>query len=131
MVKNDNLMHIRVDYGGAKNSKKDLLMTEISVIKAVQTLHSYKLLKLEEYEARAKLQAKVKEARLTLIALQRVLPKVKVPETFTEEILGEHSEEHKDKTKTHEIPRPRIIKIHEDPLEAQLKEIQDKLSKLG
>jgi len=130
MVKNDNLMHIRVDYEGAKTSKKDLLMTEISVIKTVQTLHAYKLLKLEEYEARSRLQAKVKEARLTLLNLQRVLPKVKIPDTFTEEIFHEGAhEENKEKTKT--ITRPRIIKTHEDPLEAQLREIQEKLSKLG
>ncbi len=130
MAKNDNLMHVRLDYEGAKRSKKDLLMTEISVIKAVQTLHAYKLLKQQEYEEQEKLQEKIKETRLILLALQRQLPKVKVPKEFSEEIGHEEAHE-SSKEKPKAISRPRIIKIHEDPLQAQLREIQDKLSKLG
>ena len=126
-MKNDNLMHIRIDYEGAKQSKKDLLTTEISVIKAVQTLHAYKALKLQEYEAKAKLQAKIKEARLTLISLERILPKVKMAKELEEE----HEEKVKEHKEKHVISKKEIMKVHEDPLESQLREIQEKLSRLG
>ena len=126
-MKSENSVHIRFDYNGAVESKRDILKTEISLIKLVRDITTYKELRSQGLQKKIDLMKKMKELRLTMRSLVGILPKLKVPK-----ILEEEKKKEAPKEKEEEHPKVKEIKkiIHKDDLESQLQEIQEKLRSL-
>jgi hypothetical protein len=115
----NNLIHLRFNPSETITGKKDILMSEISLLKIGQNLSNYKKLRLEEIKRKEKIQAKIKLIKKDLAKLHRALPKIKIPKILEKE-------------------NPKIEKkgIKEDTVkkygtvEDQLKEIQARLKSL-
>ena len=120
-MKSENLIHIKFEYGSALESKKDILASEINLLKISQRLEKYHESRLKELEIKVKVEKKLKALKLDIGRLQNLLPKIKIPGIL------------KPKTKR-EIKDPvynKIIKETEgDIIETELQEIQRRLSSL-
>ena len=142
-MKSENLIHVRVDYEGARQSKRDILFTEISLIRMAKIIQEYKNIRDRDFHLQDQLEKQLKEFKSDIKAMQHHFPNVKLPKFIEEELEGpkehhenkdgaKHEQKHTEKEiESQKMKAREIIRIKEDPLEAQLREIQDKLSQLG
>ncbi len=112
---NENLVHIRLDSSELIDSKKEILSTEADLIRILQALKKYSVLRANELRLKARFLKKLKETKIELKKLEEILPKPEIPK-----ILKEIDRE-KEKFS---------ISLKKDNLEFQLDEIQRKLREL-
>ena len=113
-MKNENLIHVKFEYEEALQSKKEVLSSEMTLLKIAKIIKEYRFLRLEELKLKLKLHRRMKETITNMRKLQTILP--------TLEILKKDEDNKKvDKIK----------KTQYDGLEYQLQEIQDKLKSLS
>lgn len=118
-MKEQSLIHVRVDYSEAIQAKKDLLSSERDLIRLLKTMKNYNAIRGEELNTKLKLQKKMKELNINLSKLNETLPKIKIPGILKRGDLIEET-----------IPKIKNEKDNSD-LESQLREIQDRLRRLG
>jgi hypothetical protein len=114
-----NLIHIKFEYWEAVQSKKDLLSSEMSLLRIGRKINKYHSFRNKELKLKVKLHKKVKEIKTSLNKLHTILPKIKIPEILQDEETGE--------LKTEEPKK----EIYNKDIENQLKNIQNKLRSLG
>ena len=114
-MKNENLIHIKFDYGEALQSKRDILYIEKSLVTTTAKMEKYLLLRIEELKTRLNLHKKAKELTENIRKIQKNTPQVK---------FSKKSEE--KETKVPEIEKKR----YDNDIESQLMEIQKKLNAL-
>jgi hypothetical protein len=118
-MKEQNPIHVKIDYGEAIQSKRDLLSSEKDFIRILKIIKRYNFLREEELNTKLKMQRKMKELRLNLGRLNEVFPKIKIPDILKKSDLDE------------EKPLKIKEKNKNDDLESQLREIQERLRRLG
>jgi hypothetical protein len=125
-MKDENLIHIRLNHSEAVNAKVDVLSTQMNLIKMIKIMKAFHKLRSEELKTKLTIQKKLKELDKDVHKLETLLPKIHIPKIL------KHEEEEI-------IEKPAVVKKTEkkkerDPkdidLERQLKEIQDKLRML-
>ncbi len=142
-MKKDNLIHIKLDYDEAIQSRKDVLNTEVDLIRIAQAIRKYRALRLKELQLKIELQKRLKESHLDINKTKHLLPKLQIPK-----ILKKHEEElerqrtlaeteYQEEMASKKTEKKKPIKQekkkedeHMDTLEMQLKEIQAKLARL-
>ena len=112
---NENLLHIMFNCDELINSKKEILSTEADLIRVLQTLKKYQLLRANELKLKVRFLKKLKETKVEIKKLEEILPKPKIPK-----ILKEIDNENEKFN----------INPKKDNLEFQLEEIQKKLREL-
>ena len=117
-MKEQSLIHVKVDYSEAVESKKDLLSSERELIRLLKTMKNYNTIRGEELNAKLKLQKKMKELNINLSRLNETLPKIKIPSILKKDNLLEET-------------IPKIKNEKDKDLESQLREIQERLRRLG
>jgi len=117
-MKNENLIYVKFEHDEAIQSKKDILSSEMGLIKVAKIMKRYHLLRMEELKLKIKLYRRLKEINKDVKKLQTTLPKVEMPKILKKE------EEPK------KIEKPQKIQVYDDSLELQLQEIQNKLKSL-
>jgi hypothetical protein len=128
-MKEQSVIHIKVDYDEALQSKRDILSSERDFLRIIQRIKRYNLLRGEELNNRLRIQNKIKDLRTNLNRINIVFPKVKLPEILkrTEELKRiEEKEKQEEVTLKQEIEK----ETEENDIESQLREIQEKLMKL-
>jgi hypothetical protein len=123
-MKEQSLIHVKIDYNEAVQSKKDLLSSEREFLRLLKTVKAYSLLRKDELSTKLRLQKKMKDLKLNLAKLHEALPKIKLPEILKKEReeFEEEEEERSSKMKKD---------LNNQDLESQLREIQDRLRRLG
>lgn len=111
-MNNENPLYIMLNREELIDSKKEILSTEANLIRTLQILKKYQLLRTNELKLKARLLKKLKETKTEIKKLEEILPKPKI-------LLG--IENKKDEFK---------ISSKKDNLESQLEEIQKKLREL-
>lgn len=124
MVKDENLIHIRLNHSEAVNAKVDVLSTQMNLIKMIKTMKTFYKLRMEELKTKAKIHKKFKELDSNIHKLEILLPKIHIPK-----ILQHGTEEVKQEVKQEVEKKHKEINFDKG-LEDQLKEIQDKLRQL-
>jgi len=112
-------IHVRIDYEDAVTAKKSLLSSESDFIRILRTIKKYKLLRETELNYKLKMQKRMKELKKNIEKLNETLPKIKVPNILK-----------KGELKKEEISKIKKTKEDKD-LDSQLREIQQRLKKLG
>jgi hypothetical protein len=118
-MKEQSLIHVKIDYMEAIQSKKDLLSSERDFIRVLKTMKKYNLLRKEELNTRLRMQNKMKDLKINLGKLSEILPKLKIPK-----ILKKNEEQEEKPLKIKQESKDR-------DLESQLRDIQERLRKLG
>ena len=125
MVKDENLIHIKLNHSEAVNSKVDVLSTQMNLIKMLKIMKAFHKLRAEELKTKAKLQKKLKELDGSIHKLELLLPKIRIPK-----ILQHEKEEIREEVRKEVREVAKKENYYDKNLEVQLKEIQDKLMKL-
>lgn len=124
MTANEDLIHVKLEYDEAVQSKKDVLSTEMNLLRLAQIIKKYKSLRIEELKTKLKAYQKFKEIVLSINKLKKTLPRLELPDILEDESKRELTEVEKRIKHTRE-------KQTDKSIEAQLQEIQDRLSNLG
>lgn len=126
-MKEQSIVHIKVDYEEAIQSKRDLLTTERDFLNIIRRIKRYNVLRSEELNNKIKIQNKLKELNSNLNKINQIFPKIKLPDILKKKEIIKKNEEEEEKQE--------IAKAKEenkgDDLENQLMEIQEKLRRLG
>lgn len=118
-MKEETLIHVRVGYEEGVESKKDILSIERDLLRILKILKKYSLLRKEEINIRLRMQNKIKILKMNLGRLNNTLPKIKIPDILR-----------KNETKEERLSRLKQESKEKD-LESQLRDIQERLRKLG
>ncbi|NCO17943.1 hypothetical protein COT60_02110 [Candidatus Pacearchaeota archaeon CG09_land_8_20_14_0_10_30_9] len=120
--KEENFIHIKLENFEAITSKKDLLSSEINLLKIFQILENYKRLRSEELNKRILILKKSKEIKKNLSNFQSTLPSLKIPKILK-------------KGYSELIPKEEKLGVvtlkKKGKIEDQLLEIQEKLKSLS
>lgn len=122
----DNLIHVRFEYEEALEAKKDILSSEMGILKISRIMKKYHLLRIDEFRNKTKLLKKITELKSSITGLQQALPKIKIPRILEKEI----SEKEKEPERIKKI-REEKYGEEEGDLESQLRKIQEKLREIG
>ena len=117
----ENLIHIKLDYSEALQSKKDMLASEMSALRIAKHIKAYKYHKSNKLDLKIGLYKKIKELKNLIINLQKVLPKLHMPEILRKE--GYTETDHKTESKAKK-------EVKDSSIEDQLWEIQRRLNEL-
>jgi hypothetical protein len=117
MIK-ENLIHIKLGYGEALQTKRDILSSQITLLRIAKAIRGYGIYRSGELELKLVLYKKIKELKMNLGKLQKTLPKLKIPDILRKE--GQEKTE----------PKSKKIKPPERDIEEQLQEIQKRLNEL-
>ncbi len=117
----ENVIHIKFDNTEAVAAKRDILTSQMNLLKVAKTIEGYGFYRIKELELKLTLSKKMKELKTSMKKLQKILPKLKVPEILRKGETREPEEEHEEK---------RAKKSRDKSLEGQLQEIQRRLERL-
>jgi hypothetical protein len=117
MIK-ENPIHVKLGYGEALQTKRDILSSQITLLRIAKAIKEYGIYRSGELELKLVLYKKMKELKTNLGKLQKTLPKPKIPDMLKKEV--------QEKTE----PKSKKIKPPEKDIEEQLQEIQKRLNEL-
>jgi hypothetical protein len=115
----ENLIHIKLEYKEALQSKKDLLSSQMALLKAEKTIRGYRSYRAQGFQLRENLSKKIKGLRSSMWNLQKSLPKLKIPGILKKEVREEELHEYPEGGET-----------YDGDLEKQLHDIQRRLKEL-
>jgi hypothetical protein len=122
-VKKENNIHIKIGYNEALQSKKDILHSEMNLLKIIKIIKKYNFSRMNELKLKLKLYKKIKGINIQMKKLQNALPK-----TEMSQILKEEKSFKKIRNQKIFINKE---KKQDNKIESQLKDIQNKLNSLG
>lgn len=122
-MKDENLIYVRLSAGELIQSKRDILQTEVSLLKILKTIKRYKELRAKEMETKLEILKRIRSIKREIVYIETVFPKLKIPKILKDE---EEPIIHKEKvTKKTEKQRK-----YGDEIEEELRQIQNKLREL-
>ncbi|MFB6246306.1 MAG: hypothetical protein ABEI74_01800 [Candidatus Pacearchaeota archaeon] len=131
----ENLVHIRYGPGELVRSKREILNSEASLIRALKALSNYKNLRSHELKLKKEFLRNLREARIELDKTKRLLPII--PKKIKKKLDTEEKEEPREKNSTKKADKNKQVsekqkeeKSKSDDLDSQLAEIQNKLKEL-
>lgn len=126
-MKDENLIHIKLEYDEALKSKRDLLSSEVSLLKIAKVMRHYRVLRAREMELKLSLLRRIHSLKAEIAKMQQVLPKIKIPAVLQKQLGMEEAE---DVWEYPEEASKSIPSSSNEDLEAQLREIQERLNSL-
>lgn len=114
----ENPVYIKLEYQESIQSKKDVLSTEMSLLNIVKSIKNYKELREEEFILRAQMYKLIKEANAAIRKTKTTFPFINLPEK-------------REIAKIEVVKKKRTEKKEDLDLEFQLREIQEKLMRMG
>ncbi len=117
----ESVIHIKFDNEEAVAAKRDILTSQINLLKIAKIIKGYNFYRLKELELKVILSKKMKELKTNMTKLQKVLPTLKVPDILKKGKIEEPEEKYKEEKRE---------KSYDRSLEGQLQEIQRRLERL-
>jgi len=123
-MKGEKLIHIKFEYESAVECKKDILASEIDLLKISKRVRKYRESRLIELEIKRKVESKLKSIKLDIGRLQNLLPEINIPKILKPQRKREHKKEmHEEPIIKEEIPESSSV-------DTELLEIQRRLNAL-
>ena|SRR3989344_1983300 len=122
-------VHIKLEQPEAIEIKRDVLNSEMDLIKIIRIIRKYKILRMRELRLKEKLRKNMSTSVTNIKKLQIMLPKGRIPK------IDHGEEEEKDVLKKVKTYTPKDQKAEQDKkrfdsLEMELSDIQSKLRAL-
>jgi len=122
MTENKNVIHIKFNYPEAIQAKRDILSSQVEILNILKIIKNYHKLRSQEFQAKIKLQKKLKQVQADIIKLEKTFPSVEVPR-----ILKKHAQKNTPLRIKESIEnKPK----YDSTIESQLREIKEKLNSL-
>ena len=118
-------IHIKLNYFEAKQARKEVLLSEIALLKLSKSIKNYKDLRFQELENKQKIYKKMIEIKKDLTRLQRLMPMPKIPKLIEKNHIPE-----KVNQEIEDIQKPILHKMERTTIEQELEDIQRKLKAL-
>jgi hypothetical protein len=119
MAKKDGFIHVKLEYDEARQSRRDLLASEMNMINIMKSIEKFIAIRSIELKLKTKFYREIKKIFMDIKLLEVNMPQIKIPKPL------KHYEE---KTS---VPVEPVKGKGEDELERQLSEIQRKLKELS
>jgi small-conductance mechanosensitive channel len=132
-MKGENLIHIKFEYFAGVQSKRDILSTEMDLLRMNKILNRYKEYRMQELELKSDAERKFRALKLDFGRLQNLLPSPQVPQILEKahKKVEEEKNAGEEEIEITETPKIRMEEPKKDNLDAQLREIQKKLNALA
>jgi hypothetical protein len=116
----ENTIYIKLEYEEAVKAKRDILFSEMNLLKIAKRIKKYEDFRKEELNSKLNISKNIKEIKTNIGKLQRILPKLEIPEIL------------KKPQEIFEMARTKskIKDEYEEDIEYELKEIQERLNAL-
>ena len=114
---NENPVYCKLSYSEALDSKKEILSSQIHLLKILRIIKRYKLLKNEEFKIKSKIYKNIKEVESQLNKTRSLFPFIKLSKKLKRQNLQK-------------IEKIEKISKFNDDLEGELEEIQRRLKEL-
>jgi vacuolar-type H+-ATPase subunit I/STV1 len=121
----ENLIHVKLEYPEAVQSKKDILSTQKDLIEVLKSIKRYHLIRKEELKLKEIILKKIRELKTSMTKLNQTFPSIKLPKIITHE--SEYDEKKETIKKIKEISGK---DLKQNDLERELADIQKKLKAL-
>ena len=95
----NNVIHVKLDYEEAVNSKRDFLISQMNLLKMAKTIGNYNSYRTEELEHKIELQKKIREIKTNLLNIQKILQMLKITGILKKEEKVEKKPKEKKETK--------------------------------
>ncbi len=115
-----NLIHVRFDYRESLLAKKDVLSSEIFLLRMAKAINRYNFFREQEAELKINFYKRLKRAKADILRLQKLIPEPKIPKILKKERYEEKEEP----------PKPKMKPSRDRGLDEQLREIQMRLANL-
>lgn len=79
-MKGEKLIHIKFEYSAGVQSKRDILSTEIDLIKMNKRIQRYQEYRMQELDVKLTMDRKMKAFKLNMGRLQNLMPDLQIPE---------------------------------------------------
>jgi hypothetical protein len=79
-MKEENPVYVKLEYDEALQSKRDILLLQMNLLKIIKIIKHYRLLRLEELKIKATAYRRLKDLITNLRKIKTNLPKIKVPQ---------------------------------------------------
>ena len=119
-MKEQSVVYVKLEYEEALQSKRDILASQVGLLRMLQFMRHYRLLRMEELKLKAKTYRKIKDLITNINKIKTNLPRIKVPQ-----LKKDKDEEFREKIKE------TATSNYDDSLETQLQEIQNRLREIG
>ena len=115
----DSFIHVKLEYDEAKQSKRDLLASEMDMLNIIRAMEKYAAIRNIEMQLKSKFYREIKKIAMEVKLLEVNMPQIKMPKPIKPMEEKQKPEEAEIKTKGG------------DELERQLMEIQRRLKDLS
>jgi hypothetical protein len=122
-MKQEELIHVKIEYAEIIAEKGDLLSLEIDSLKIAKSIKEYGSLRQEEFNVKLKVHKRIKETGALIKKMTQILPEIQVPQFLKKK--EEYSSEEVD-NKIRKAKQPHNY----SDIESQLKDIQERLGSL-
>ena len=130
-MNHENLIHVKFEYAEALEAKKDILNLEKNFLRTADIIERFNSLRTEEMKTKIRLQRKMKDTAEILKNFKKILPETKMPHAKEEKIAKPIEIKEKTKTIEKRAVETKVKTSHaSNDLEAQIREIQEKLNSL-
>ena len=124
----EKLIHVRMDFVDALETKKTILEIQKSFIQMNNSLENYSSLRMNELKMKTKLSGKIKESSQMIKNLKKFLPEPKMPKILTREKEESKPVQSQKIQKQKEMPVKRMVE-HKS-IDEQIRDIQSRLNSL-
>jgi len=119
-------VHIKLENNEAVETKRNVLIAEMNLLKILKIMRKYQILKAKELKLKEKMRLNMNSSIINIGKLQHMLPKGKMPHILKEDEEAKRKiQTYKPKDKKAELEKKRY-----DDLELELQQIQEKLNSL-
>lgn len=115
-MSNENLIHVKLEYGESLQVKSDILYLETNLLKILKSAKRYHEIRMGELKLKLDLSKKIRLVENSMKTLKLLIPKPTIPKILKEE--------------TNLIEFREKEKADESDLEEQLREIREKLKSM-
>jgi len=124
-IKDENLIHIKLEHSEAVQSKRDILSSEANLLRMLRIIKRYHAFRALELDMKIRLHQRLHDLKKNFTKMETTLPELKIPKILqVEDVSIEHEE--KDPTEKHKIHK----KTHDVSIETELQGIREKLMAL-
>jgi len=93
----DSFIHVKLEYGEAKQSKRDLLASEADIINIIQSMNKFIAIREIELGLKSKFYREIKKIAMEVKLLELNLPQIRAPRPITRHLDEKQMEEIKTK----------------------------------
>jgi hypothetical protein len=121
--KEAQIIHIKLEHSEAIDSKRDVLISEMNILKLKKIIQKYSELRNKELDTKIEILNKIKICKKNLAKLEKLMPSLKVPEILKDSYSKKITQEETSEPKRRLTPK-------NTSLESELEDIQRRLQSL-